>query len=410
MTERVVATSKAQEPKQTCPNSCKRNTSYSSSGTPTDRILQLQRIAGNQAVQRLIKSRALQAKLRIGQPNDIYEQEADRVAEQVMRMPDPVLQRKCAKCNKYEKKVLQAKKSQGQMPVNQGQDVFSTVQEVIRSPGQPLDPGTRAFMEPRFGHDFSNVRVHSEEQAAVSAKAIDANAYTIGQNIVFADGKYAPRTDAGKELIAHELTHVVQQSGAASDSVAIQRDERELECVGAYGIVPKLDAEMEKHLLMVEPAHHLVSGTPPYIQRFSGQPSGQLEGVPASVDRALASPGRPLEPALRQDMEQRFGHDFSRVRMHSGAAAEQSAHEVRAHAYTVGHDIVLGSHRFTPATREGRRLLAHELTHVVQQTTSGAMVQRQSTRNVLRHSGRWTDIDSQTVLGLWAKEAAINRL
>lgn len=132
--------------------------------------------------------------------------------------------------------------------------------------------------------------------------------------------------------------------------------------------------------------------------------------APTSANRVLAGPGSPLEPTLRQDMEQRFGHDFARVRVHADAAAEQSARDVNANAYTVGHDIVFGSGRFAPATREGRRLLAHELTHVVQQNANGAMLQRQSTGNVLRHSGRWTDIDSPTVLALWAKEAAINKL
>jgi hypothetical protein len=163
--------------------------------------------------------------------------------------------------------------------------------------------------------------------------------------------------------------------------------------------------------VLAAPAHHAVSGAPPRIQRFMGQPTGQMDAAPASVDEALASAGRPLEPALREDMEQRFGYDFSRVRMHSGAAAEQSAREVNASAYTVGHAIVFGTGRFAPGTQVGRRLIAHELTHVVQQTTSGAKLQRQSTRNVLRHSGRWKDIDdSPTVLGLWAKEAAINKL
>jgi hypothetical protein len=118
------------------------------------------------------------------------------------------------------------------------------------------------------------------------------------------------------------------------------------------------------------PAH---DGTPSRIQRFVGQPTQQTETAPASVDRALASPGSPLEPALRQDMEQRFGHDFSGVRVHSGAVSEQSAREVSAHAYTVGHDMVFGAGRFAPGTHEGRRLIAHELTHVVQQSAADAI-------------------------------------
>jgi hypothetical protein len=176
------------------------------------------------------------------------------------------------------------------------------------------------------------------------------------------------------------------------------------------GDVYEQEADRVAEQVLATPAHPHVSSAPPRIQRYTGQATAQGDTAPASVDRVIGSPGRPLDPELRQDMEQRFGHDFARVRVHADAAAEQSARDVNANAYTAGHDIVFGSGRFAPATREGRRLLAHELTHVVQQNTSGAMLQRQSTRNVLRHSGRWTDIDSPTVLGLWAKEAAINKL
>jgi hypothetical protein len=86
------------------------------------------------------------------------------------------------------------------------------------------------------------------------------------------------------------------------------------------------------------------------------------------VDRAFASPGTPLKPALRQEMEQCFGYDFSSVRVHSDAAAAQSTRDIDAYAYVVGHRIVFGAGRFAPETHEGRRLIAHELTHVVQQS------------------------------------------
>jgi len=86
------------------------------------------------------------------------------------------------------------------------------VHEVLRSPGQPLDTGTRTFMEPRFGHDFSHVKVHTDVKAAESAREVNALAYTVGRNVVFGAGRYAPQTGEGKGLLAHELTHVVQQS------------------------------------------------------------------------------------------------------------------------------------------------------------------------------------------------------
>jgi hypothetical protein len=89
------------------------------------------------------------------------------------------------------------------------------VREVLGSPGQPLETRTRAFFEERFGHDFSGVRVHTNEKAAQSARAVDAQAYTVGRNIVFDRGHYIPRTRAGRDLLAHELAHVVQQGSRA---------------------------------------------------------------------------------------------------------------------------------------------------------------------------------------------------
>jgi hypothetical protein len=133
------------------------------------------------------------------------------------------------------------------------------------------------------------------------------------------------------------------------------------------GDIYEREADRIADQVMSTPAHHAVSGAPPRIQRFTGQSTGQMDAVPASVDQALASPGRPLEPALRQDMEQRFGHDFSRVRVHTDARASTSAEAVHAQAYTVGHDIVFTAGSYTPGTSEGRRLLAHELIHVLQQ-------------------------------------------
>lgn len=97
-------------------------------------------------------------------------------------------------------------------PAQQGP---STVHDVLRSSGQPLDATARTFMESRFGHDFSQVRVHANAQAAESARAVNARAYTVGNDVVFADNQYAANTSAGYRLLAHELAHVVQQSSAS---------------------------------------------------------------------------------------------------------------------------------------------------------------------------------------------------
>ena len=142
--------------------------------------------------------------------------------------------------------------------------------------------------------------------------------------------------------------------------------------IGASHDPLEQEADRVADQVLAAPRNQPVSPAPPRIQRFTGQPAGQALETPASVDRVLSSAGSPLESALRQDMERRFGHDFSRVRVHSGGTAGQSARDVNAHAYAVGQHIVFGAGRFAPATQEGRRLLAHELTHVVQQTGAGA--------------------------------------
>ena len=120
------------------------------------------------------------------------------------------------------------------------------------------------------------------------------------------------------------------------------------------------------------PAQRPLSAPPTQIQRYTGRASNSAETAPDSVGRVLSGSGTPLDSVLRQDMEQRFGHDFSRVRVHSGSDAAESARELNAHAYTVDHNVVFGAGQFNPGGQAGRRLIAHELTHVVQQTGGGA--------------------------------------
>lgn len=146
--------------------------------------------------------------------------------------------------------------------------------------------------------------------------------------------------------------------------------------IGASNDPLEQEADRVADQVMAAPRHSAVNTTAPCIQRFTGQANESENVAPDSVDRVLASSGRPLEPALRQDMEQRFGHDFSRVRVHTDNAAEQSAREVNANAYTAGHNIVFGAGRFSSGTHEGRRLIAHELTHVAQQDRNSSLVLR----------------------------------
>jgi hypothetical protein len=165
----------------------------------------------------------IQTKLAINQPGDHYEQEADHISQQVMRMPEPQLQRACTcggACPECKTEQPDQEHERLQTKRVQASDTGSVVappivNAVLRSPGQPLDPATRAFMEPRFGHDFSRVRVHSDAVAEQSARDVNANAYTVGHDIVFGAGRFAPGTHEGRQLLAHELTHVAQQRSCA---------------------------------------------------------------------------------------------------------------------------------------------------------------------------------------------------
>jgi len=170
---------------------------------PVSPLVQLQRNLGNQAF-----GRFFQAKLTVNQPGDVYEQEADRVAEQVMRMPEPLQPMRDASTN-IPFKML----PRGTCTVPP--DVESYVTK-LQGRGQPLSPSTRAFFEPRIGYDFSKVQIHKNPEAAASAESVNALAYTVGRDIVFGAGLYPPKTNEGKKLLAHELAHVVQQNECGS--------------------------------------------------------------------------------------------------------------------------------------------------------------------------------------------------
>jgi RNase P protein component len=204
---------------------------------PTDRatalhpLLRLQQTVGNQAVSHLI-----QAKLKVGQPGDRYEQEADRVADAVMRMPEsqvqrqvedeeeeeqlqtkplgaqitPLVQRQAEGEEEEEEERIQAKGDTGRTP-EVTPDLKARL-NAIRGGGRPLPQSDRAFFEPRFGRDFSQVRIHTDARAAEAARALNARAFTLGRDVAFGAGQYSPGTTAGWRLLAHELAHVVQQS------------------------------------------------------------------------------------------------------------------------------------------------------------------------------------------------------
>lgn len=237
-------------------------------------VVQLQSLIGNRGVGALLQGGVLQSKLKIGKPGDKYEQEADRVAEDVMRMPEPLstvrpyrlrgIQRKCKECEEEEARHRPAEVGQEesqrkpdsdyallkQMPGSEraenktalmlhaqaqpevkaeehmgeaggsawaGNSLANSIQNV-QGAGQPLSTELRAFFEPRFGADFSSVRLHTGSVATKAARELHAQAFTVGRHIYFGADSYRPQTGQGKRLVGHELTHTIQQGSAKMDS------------------------------------------------------------------------------------------------------------------------------------------------------------------------------------------------
>ncbi|HPS90576.1 MAG TPA: DUF4157 domain-containing protein [Methanothrix sp.] len=204
---------------------------------------------------------------------------------------------------------------------------------------------------------FSVLESGSEKEHAPTLQLSDHHAGTLADEHHFLDFSMIPVVDRGCKTM-------LQSSETSNCPIQAKL------IVNQPGDRYEQEADRIAERIIATPAYAALNRVPTRVQRFAGQPSGQMNAAPESVSKVLASPGKPLQPALRQEMEPRFGYDFSRVRVHCDADAEKSAREVNAHAYTVGKDIVFGAGCFTPETHEGRRLIAHELTHVLQQSPS----------------------------------------
>jgi len=173
----------------------------------------------------------IQPKLSINTPGDQYEQEADAKAERVMRMPSNIaetkpvtgligrsVQRKCASCEEEEKKKRIMRKEAGGSGDLSVLSSFSSSLNASKGSGSPLPLGTRSFMENAFSADFSGVRIHADSHAAEMSKGINAKAFTLERDIYFNEGQYNPVSTEGRYLLAHELTHTMQQNENPSES------------------------------------------------------------------------------------------------------------------------------------------------------------------------------------------------
>ena len=188
-------------------------------------------------------------------PADPAEREADAVAERVtsggsLQGAAGPIRRACAACGGTNGNCSQCSRPAGGDPTAEP----AIVEQVLASPGRPLEPAIRAWLEPRFGRDLGGVRIHTDRAAAASARALRAEAYTVGQHIAFESGRYAPGTDAGRRLLAHELTHTIQQApltGSEPGSPVQRKPDEPAGVAGWWEDSPPIDIDSpdaQKHL------------------------------------------------------------------------------------------------------------------------------------------------------------------
>ena len=355
------------------------------------------------------------ADIYIRDPDDSFEREADHMADKVTSgsttKPEwslrtisiaPSLQHKCScggiasfygECEECKKKAALQRKAADE--ISPTQTAPSIVHEVLQSPGQPLDPSTRSFMESRFRRDFSHVRVHTGARADEAARSVSALAFTVygdhekeGSTQESMTAREAPRGASWdfSKIALHAAARVSQpQSPSPQATSPLPGAIQAKLVVGQAGDPLEHEANRVADQVMRMPDAQLsITSVAPKLSRKCSACQGEegkvsqpnlvgpakipADDAPGILRDALYSPGRPLDAFARAFFEPRFRADFSRVRIHTGPIAAESARAVNALAYTAGPDIVFREGQSDTGTVPGKRLLAHELAHVVQQS------------------------------------------
>jgi len=275
--------------------------------SPADQVMYLQRTIGNQAVQRLIKSGALQAKLKIGQPGDKYEQEADRVADAVMRMSEPQVRRQ--PIEEEEEEQIQAK------PVTE--QITPLVQR----------------------------QVEEEEEEQVQTKPVTEQITPLVQRQVEEEEEEQVQT----KPVSEQITPLVQK----------QVEEEEEEQVQTKSVTEQITPLVQRQV--EEEEEELLQ-----TKRLGSQSNENKPSLTTRI-QSMKGGGHPIPESTRRFFEQRFGNDFNEVRVHTNKRAAYLVNSVSAQAFTVGNDIFFNPDRYNPDSIYGRNLLAHELVHTLQQ-------------------------------------------
>ena len=358
----------------------------------------------------------IQPKLKINQPGDVYEREADAMADQVMRSADGAPNR--PRITQPARPTLQRKEATNALTP----DPSPAVGQTLQSAGQPMDVSTRSFMEQRFGHDFSQVRIHNDPVAHQSSDDIQARAYTHGHHVAFGAGQYQPGSETGQKLLAHELTHVVQQENHQSDTVqrdvkAYYKEKTEalptFDMTGASSSYQKFSAEAQK--LHDALTGLIATGKITEIKSKSGDvawfAANHQKNVQLSeIEAALQAAGIPNALALAKRIDDIhaeyvysqeslisiapfYSHETkSKSDLHRNNSRELTEYEIRqakrvfkssldyakvtieerSKVFSVkGYARTVGNSIYFPDEIRDMDLLIHELTHVWQYQTTG---------------------------------------
>jgi hypothetical protein len=374
----------------------------------------------------------VQRKMSVSTPGDTYEREADRVADEVMRTPldegqrmtssPPAVQRMCTGCEEEQGQRMTSsppavqrmctdceEEQQVQRAVDDGHDGEEGTLQGKREGAEPahapagfgqqlasvrgggagtvLPAATRSIFEPRFGRSFDGVRVHDGAGAAALAGSVRARAFTVGRDIFFGAGQYAPQNERGQRLVAHELVHTIQQGGG--DGGTVQRAADEQADAGDSVRDPRpLEVDFDASSALGPVQGGAAANEGAEVSRATGDailddPEGSAAseqpyqtGMPASALAGALGEGQPLDAGTRRSMELHGGSSPD-VRIHTDAAAASLAARFGARAFTVDRHIAFASGGFAPGTDSGRRLLRHEITHAAtQHATSPSAVFR----------------------------------
>jgi hypothetical protein len=327
---------------------------------------------------------SLQTKLRINEPGDEYEQEADRVAAQVMQMPDgqlgrsqslqtrPVVQRVGGDSGgQADEGTVQRAEAAGEESAPVGEQAASD--GAVPKDGSSDEGGSRC---PSWRNDPESISKRAAEnyvQHDVTPPS-QATVEKIRCEPPVANGNYGCFVHFSDGLVVRVIvreTDVVVGMGPGQIATETPPPATPLcfydyHCPDGLLVLTKRECKSAKSSKPPPPGAPV--GPPAVAQRKAAPEASQAAGSQSLVQNGLGSPGRPLDVSTREFFAARFGHDFGDVRVHDDATAAASARGVQALAYTVGKDVVFGAGQYSPGTSAGRHLLAHELTHVVQQS------------------------------------------